>query len=104
MRVSWEEERRGREEQVWRRRKGSVGEAGQLNHAPFNSYDLKAFFSSLITLSLRATSSSSRGPSGGEKEIPVGWEAPHKPSPSAASKRRNEEALYHAPGVTKTRY
>lgn len=80
------------------------GEAGQLNDAPFNSYDLKAFFSSLITLSLRATSSSSRGPSGGEKEIPVGWEAPRKPSPSAASKRRNEEALYHAPGVTKTRY
>lgn len=41
---------------------------------PFNSYDLNTFLSSLITLSLRVTSSSSRG-SSEERKILIWWEA-----------------------------
>ena len=47
--------------------------------APFNSYDLKTFLSSLITLSLRVTSSSSRGPS--EEKKGSSWGGRHPTSP-----------------------
>lgn len=89
---------RGGEQGVWERKweKGMemMGEGrGSLverDATPFSSYDFKAFLSSLITLSLRTISSSSRGPSEErqrDRDILVGWKAPTKPTPSVALKR-----------------